>query len=186
MKKQIITGYIISVLFILWALVKGNFEFIAYAGAVLAILTMLHYFDNKFNFSNFALWGFNAWILMHIFGGLFEINGTALYNLILVPIIGEPYLILKYDQVVHVFCYFIFALLMWSIVNKIADKKSSFGIMAAITVMAATGIGGLNEVIEFITTLFFDNNVGGYVNTALDIVSNLVGAAIAVFFFRKE
>jgi len=30
-----------------------------------------------------------------------------------------------------------------------------------------------------------DNNVGGYVNTALDIVSNLIGALIAIPFFKK-
>jgi len=43
----------------------------------------------------------------------------------------------------------------------------------------------LNEIIEFSTTLFFDNNVGGYVNTALDFVSNLIGALLAIPFFRK-
>jgi len=185
MKKQIAAGYIISVFFVLWAIVKGNFEFIAYAGAVVVILALLHYFDSRFNFSNFALWGFNIWVLLHIFGGLFEVNGKVLYNFILIPIVGEPYSILKYDQLVHVYCYFIFALLVWSVVSKIADKKASFGVLAFIAVMTAAGIGGLNEIIEFSTTLFFDNNVGGYVNTALDFVSNLIGALLAIPFFRK-
>ena len=60
MKKQIALGYIISVFFVLWTIIKGNFEFIAYAAAVVAILALLHYFDKKFNFSNFALWGFDS------------------------------------------------------------------------------------------------------------------------------
>ena len=42
------------------------------------------------------------------------------------------------------------------------------------------GFGGLNEVIEFFLTLTLpETNIGGYINTGWDLVSNLVGATIA-------
>ena len=47
------------------------------------------------------------------------------------------------------------------------------------------GLGALNEIIEFIVTVFVpENNVGGYVNTALDLVFNLIGAVIAAVWIR--
>ena len=47
------------------------------------------------------------------------------------------------------------------------------------------GFGALNEVIEFIAVLTIPNtNVGGYENTAWDMVSNLVGSVIAAVVIR--
>ena len=42
------------------------------------------------------------------------------------------------------------------------------------------GFGGLNEVIEFFLTLTLpETNIGGYINTGWDLVSNLAGATVA-------
>lgn len=39
----------------------------------------------------------------------------------------------------------------------------------------------MNEVVEFAATRLMDTNVGGYVNTGWDLVSNMIGAtAVAV------
>jgi hypothetical protein len=43
---------------------------------------------------------------------------------------------------------------------------------------ASMGFGGLNEVIEFFLTLP-ETNIGGYMNTGWDLVSNLVGVTLA-------
>ncbi len=179
MRPPFIVGYIIVAVFVIFALIQGNYEFVIYAGVTAVLLGMIHLTDKKVNYNKWVLWGFDIWIVSHILGGMLWIGDKVLYNVILLPIVGEPYLILKYDQVIHTFCYLVIALLVWSIVTKYS-KKTGFGILAFITVMAATGIGGLNEIVEFGTTIFFDNNVGGYENTAIDIVSNLVGALLAV------
>ena len=43
------------------------------------------------------------------------------------------------------------------------------------------GFGALNEMIEFSAVLMVPGtNVGGYYNTALDLVSNSIGAVIAI------
>jgi hypothetical protein len=42
------------------------------------------------------------------------------------------------------------------------------------------GVGGINEMVEFIATLIFkDTNVGGFDNTGWDLVFDLVGATAA-------
>ncbi len=45
---------------------------------------------------------------------------------------------------------------------------------------AALGLGALNEVVEFLTTLAHHGaHVGGYWNTRWDLVCNLIGAGAA-------
>jgi hypothetical protein len=57
--------------------------------------------------------------------------------------------------------------------------------LSIIVVAAGLGAGALNEIIEFLATVLVpETNVGGYINTALDLVSNLVGATIAMVVIR--
>jgi hypothetical protein len=43
------------------------------------------------------------------------------------------------------------------------------------------GLGAVNEIIEFAAVLGLpDTNVGGYLNTGLDLVFNAIGAIIAM------
>ena len=52
--------------------------------------------------------------------------------------------------------------------------------MLALCRAASMGIGGLNEVIEFFLTLTLpETNIGGYINTGWDLVSNLAGVVVA-------
>ncbi len=46
------------------------------------------------------------------------------------------------------------------------------------------GFGAFNEIIELLAVLLFDatQQVGGYLNNALDLVFNLIGSIIACFF----
>jgi hypothetical protein len=47
------------------------------------------------------------------------------------------------------------------------------------------GCGGVNEVIEFIATRIMpETNVGGFVNTGWDLVSNMVGCILAMLLIR--
>ncbi len=68
--------------------------------------------------------------------------------------------------------------------------RVTLGIAIALIFMG-TGLGALNEVIEFAATKLLPNtNVGGYENTAWDLVSNLTGATFAAcllaFNSRRE
>tara|TARA_R100001143_G_scaffold63565_1_gene71972 strand:+ start:6631 stop:7200 length:570 start_codon:yes stop_codon:yes gene_type:complete len=187
MRKEFILGYTLTGALLLWSLLTQNFEFLFYGITTLVLVALLHSGDRHFQFGNKVLWGFNLWIILHILGGLFVVGDSVLYSLVIVEIVGEPYSILKYDQLVHVYCYFIAGLLIWRIVSTISKDSASFFSMAAITILAASGIGGLNEIIEFLATVFIaDTNVGGYENTAIDIVANFLGACLAAVFFKRD
>jgi putative membrane protein len=101
--------------------------------------------------------------------------------------VGEPYSLLKYDQVVHTYCYTVIALLLWPVVTHIAKPGAGHKTLVFLTVLAATGIGGINEIIEFSATVLVpDTNVGNYENNAIDIVANLIGALLAVPFLKRK
>lgn len=186
MRIQLRLGYLLLGLLLLWSLVAGNHEFLIYAGVTLVLLGFLHWTDNKFHHYASVLWMFDVWIILHILGGLLVVGGGVLYSYMLISLIGEPYQILKYDQVVHVYCYFVVALLVCRIVAQIVRPEISFGVLALIILLVACGIGVLNEVVEFIAVVSLPHtNVGGYENTLLDIVGNLLGALLAVPFFRR-
>lgn len=185
MRKPFAIGYLLAALLFGWALLSGNFEFLIYAVTTIILVVLLHAGDRHFGFNTAVLWGFDLWILLHILGGLLPVDGGVLYSLVLVDIVGEPYSILKYDQLVHVYCYFVATLLLWQIIAAFRPQ-GSFHALAIITVLAAGGVGALNELIEFTTTVLVpDTNVGGYENTALDIVANFAGAMLAVAWFRR-
>lgn len=185
MRKPFLFAYALSATLGLWSLLAANHEFLIYAIIALVLVTLIHAGDRKFGFSSAVLWGFNLWLLLHILGGLWPVGDSVLYSLVLIDIVGEPYSILKYDQVVHTYCYFVIAFLLWRVVAA-ASPNASTPLLAAITVMAASGVGGLNEIVEFAATVLVpDTNVGGYENTAIDLVANLLGACLAVPFFRK-
>lgn len=186
MRKPFLFAYTLAATLGIWSLVAQNYEFLIYTIVTLAIVTLIYQGDRKFTFSPAVLWGFNLWLVLHIFGGLWPVNGSVLYSLVLIDIVGEPYSILKYDQLVHAYCYFIIALLLWRVVAA-ARLDAPQWLLVALTVLAASGVGGLNEIVEFSATVLVPNtNVGGYENTAIDLVANLLGACLAIPLFKKN
>lgn len=188
MRKEFWAAYFIAALFIILAIAQQNYEFIVYAFVLIPFVGLLHYTDQWFQYKPLALWCIAVWMISHLLGGMVMIGSVRLYDLMLLRIVGEPYYILKYDQLVHVFCYFSIALLVSSVVLHDARSKASNWVLGVIIVLAASGIGGINEIIEFGTVVFLGSTgVGGYTNTALDIVSNLIGAIVGAFvFFRLK
>jgi uncharacterized membrane protein YjdF len=185
MRTQFIYGYFLTVALLLWSLISQNFEFLFYGITTLILVAVLHKADQQFTFSSKVLWGFNIWIILHILGGLLPVDDGVLYSFVLIDFIGEPYSILKYDQLVHFYCYFIAALLIWKIVSSL--DQNSLATATIITVLAASSIGGINEIIEFLAPVFIPNtNVGGYENTAIDITCNFLGACAAIPFFKRD
>lgn len=186
MRKQFLFAYVLVAALALWSAVAGNYEFLIYTAVSIFLVVILHRGDKRFHFGGAALWGFNLWLVLHILGGLWPVGDGVLYSLVLIDLVGEPYSVLKYDQVVHTYCYFIVALLLWQVMAH-ALVRSSFALLAGATVLAATGVGGLNEIVEFIATVVVpETNVGGYENTAIDLLSNFVGACLAVPFFNTS
>ncbi len=167
---------------------RRNYEFIFYIGVIVFFLLLIIFTNKRVDYPLPVLWGLGVWALLHMSGGGIYINGRKLYSLILVPLVGEPYDIFRYDQFVHIIGFGVATLLMYYLLKPvIRPANNKWAALAIVVVMAGLGVGALNEIIEFIATVIVPNTgVGGYVNTALDLVSDLIGAIAAVFYLKYK
>ena len=162
-----------------------NYEFIMYLGVIVLFFILIIATNKRINYSNTVLWGLVIWALLHLSGGAFFPNGTLLYSTILIPI-SESYNILKYDQFVHIIGFAVATLLAYDLLKPHLNKSSSASI-GIIVVMAGLGFGAINEIIEFAATVILpETGVGGYINTSLDLVADLVGAILAWIYIRLK
>ena len=109
-----------------------------------------------------------------------------LYNLQLINLfnVGDTS-ILKFDQFVHVFGFFITALVAFHLLKEQIKGKPNWTLVYIASALISMGLGVVNETVEFIATISIEQvNVGGYYNTSLDLIANAVGAFLAIFFMR--
>jgi uncharacterized membrane protein YjdF len=169
---------------------RSNFEFLLYVGVIIVFMIILMLSNHKVEYPNPLLWALSIWAFLHMAGGAILIDGVVLYKLLLFNWIGEPYYILKYDQVIHAYGFFTATLLSYYILRNQLRKHFSWGKVLFVVIFAGLGLGALNEIIEFtVTVLVPETNVGGYVNTALDLVFNFLGCLIAglfIYFYERK
>ena len=182
------------VLALVGALTRGNAEFIFYIAVMLILIVVVWAVDRSVALSAGALWGLSIWGLAHMVGGLVPApagwptavqDATVVYNVWLIP--GR----IKYDQLVHAWGFGITTWVCWqglaaAMRRRGAEATPTAGLLL-LAAAAGLGFGALNEVIEFAATLLVpDTNVGGYRNTGWDLVSNLVGATVAITLIRAN
>lgn len=169
------------------AVATGNREFLFYIVTLLVLIAAVAWVHRRVRLTAGALWGLTVWGFVHMAGGLVPVHPTlpydppnaVLYSLWLIP---EH---LKYDQVVHAYGFGITTWVCWQgLCAVVGGPRRSFGALV-LAGAAGMGFGGLNEVIEFAAVLLVpETNVGGYVNTGWDLVSNLVGVVVAMVILR--
>ena len=189
-KEQILVFLVHTValsIFTFLFLSRQNYEFLLYVGVILTVMFLILWSNARVNYPVNLLWGLTIWSIIHMAGGGIYFNGTRLYDTILIPIVGAPYFIFRYDQMAHIFGFAVATLLMFTIMKPILDKKlQKYSAMSVLLVMAGMGAGALNEVIEFFAVVIIGSTgVGDYYNTALDMVSNLVGCLLALIYILK-
>ncbi len=169
------------------ALAGGNREFLFYIAVMLVLALVVWTVHRAIGLPESALWALSLWGLAHMAGGLvgvpesWPIEGPnrVLYSTWIVP--GR----IKYDHLVHAYGFGVTTWVCWlglaSTLRRAGGAATpTFGRLI-LAWAAGLGFGALNEVIEFAATLLVpDTNVGGYLNTGWDLVSNLVGATLAV------
>lgn len=167
--------------------IQRNPEFLIYTATLIVLIGLLAWADRSLHFMRPAKWGFLAWMIMHMAGGSVYIGETRLYDLILIPIVGPPYDILKYDQFVHFFCYVVMTGFMFTVLKTITRPNPNRLMFSLILVLASSSVGALNEIIEFSAVVFYGSpGVGGYHNTCLDLIGNLLGALFSTaLLYRK-
>jgi hypothetical protein len=172
------------------AIVGENREFVFYIVVMCVLAACVLAVHRRVLLSSGVLWCLAVWGLMHMAGGLmpvpesWPINGDqrVLYSLWLIP----DYL--KYDHITHAFGFGVTTWLCWQGLRRILAVTAGVPFEAVrptlgslvLCAAAGMGFGALNEVVEFAAVLLMPStNVGGYINTGWDLVSNLVGCAIA-------
>ncbi|MDQ8188995.1 DUF2238 domain-containing protein [Roseibacillus persicicus] len=174
------------------AYLTENGEFVFYLVVLIILAALISRLHRQVQLTSSLLWALSIWGLLHVMGGMVPVPETwkiggpvrVLYSLWLIP----NYL--KYDQVVHAYGFCVATLVCWHCLSYLFQKHGGQPARPQpgpllIVLFAGSGLGALNEVIEFVATLFIeDTNVGDYANTAWDMVFNLMGGLIALGIIR--
>jgi hypothetical protein len=170
----------------------SNSEFLIYIAVMAVLFAAVAWVHARIGLSTPTLWCLSVWGLLHMAGGLapapasWPIAGDirVLYSCWIIPNA------LKYDQVLHAYGFGVTTWVCWQGLRAAlrdsgtAPITPTFGLLT-LCVAAGMGFGALNEVVEFVATLSVpETNVGGYVNTGWDLVSNLTGSILAAALIR--
>ena len=180
--------------FSIWAVLTQNYEFMLYEAQMIIMMALIIYMDKRCTFSGSVLWALALWGFLHLAGGLVPIPDSiadmkeasptdtvqVLYNMRL-----SPYLP-RYDNFIHAFGFGTCAVLAKQALSAHLGRTIPMNLpMGAAVFLIALGLGCINELIEFTAVLLIpDTNVGGYKNTGWDLVSNAVGAGLAIIAMK--
>lgn len=176
----LVTNIAILFFFGMFYLSKMNYEFLIYVGVIVFFLAIILRTNDRIEYPNEALWGLTAWAILHMAGGALCVKGIRLYELILIPI-SSKYEVFRYDQFVHIIGFGVATYVMYCLIRPqiVPGKERGFSFYLVI-VMAGLGVGAFNEIVEFmVNETVPESGVGGYINTSLDLISNLIGAVTA-------
>ncbi len=177
--------------FTIWFFSIGNYEFIVYVITMVGLVLLVGFTLAKAEYPLSMLWALTLWGLLHMAGGGVPIGDSVLYNLHLLPLVEtDTIFILKYDQLVHAYGFGVTAWVLHHLLTRHFPETSGTATALFYPALASMGLGAVNEIIEFSAVLMVpDTNVGGYINTALDLCFNAMGAIIAVVilgFLRRD
>lgn len=179
-------GYVLA--FTAWFLISGNHEFVVYVVTMLLLITLIGRSLRSVEYPISMLWALSAWGLLHMAGGGVPVGDSVLYSLQILPITpaeGELRL-LKYDQIVHAYGFGVTVWVLWYLLRRHFPTLMGTKTSLLYPALAAMGLGTVNEIVEFIAVLSVpETNVGGYANTALDLVFNALGAVVAMAIIAK-
>ncbi len=171
------------VAFTAWFLIRGNYEFVVYVITMLILIALVGRSLRSAEYPLPMLWALSLWGLLHMAGGGVPVGDSVLYSAQVIPLSppnGE-WTFLKYDQIVHAYGFGVTAWVLWHLMRRHYPVLEGTWTIYVYPALAAMGLGAVNEIIEFAAVLSVpETNVGGYVNTALDLVFNAAGAAAAM------
>ena len=163
-----------------------NFEFLWYVAVLVFFFSLIFLTIRKSNFDLPILWGLSIWGLLHMAGGGIKIGDGVLYGVQLLPIVTNgDFTIFKFDQAVHIFGFFVATLVVYHLLKPYLAPNTNWKVIYFVIIAAGTGLGALNEMVEFVAVILLpETGVGGYANTSLDLISNLIGASLAAVFIH--
>lgn len=133
--------------------------------------------------STTTVWGLVVFALGHLAGGMVPVGDGVLYQLWLVD--G----VLRYDNVQHAVGFGFVGRAIWeTLQQRLAPPERDRPTIAMwIVVLAAAAAGAVNEIVEYLLTHVLPaHQVGGYDNTARDLIANLLGGLAVGWLTRRR
>ena len=189
--EKAVAGFVILYLagFSAWFFSIGNAEFAIYIVTMLVLMALIGATLRVAEYPAPMLWALALWGLLHCAGGGVPVGDKVLYAVQVLPLIGDgttEMTLLKYDQIVHALGFGITAWVLWHVLTRHYPETRGSWTAYAFPALAAMGLGAVNEIIEFSAVVIVqDTGVGGYLNTALDLCFNALGALIAVILIAR-
>ncbi|NOY83053.1 MAG: DUF2238 domain-containing protein [Kiritimatiellaeota bacterium] len=164
---------------------RRNYEFIIYEGVIVAVLFLIGFSIRRVDYTPAALVGLTIWSALHLAGGGVTVGAGRLYDVMLLQL-SASLPVFRYDQLVHVWGFGASTLIMFCLLRRHLSQPARYPLaLGVVVVMAGLGAGALNEVLEFIVSICVPGSgVGGYVNTALDLCADLLGALLGWGYIR--
>ena len=164
---------------------KKDYEFIIYVGVIIFFALVFIISNDKIYYPNGVLWGMAIWAFGHMAGGAIYLNSIRLYDIILIPI-SQNYPILRYDQFVHIIGFGAATVAIFYLLKPMLKNCTEHPIaLSIIIICAGLGIGAFNEIAEaIVSALVPQSGVGGYVNTSLDLIADIIGSILAYVIIR--
>ena len=167
---------------------RKNYEFVIYCAVIIVFLVLVLLTQRRVGFSRPVLWGLTVWGFLHMAGGHVYVRGTRLYEVVLIPLMrAGDVTVFRYDHLVHLFGFGVATLVCWHLLQPHLDRgRHGRAVLLVLVVLMGMGLGALNEVIELIVSLIVpQSGVGGYYNTAFDLLFNMLGAMLAVVWIAE-
>lgn len=189
-RKILIFTFAYLTLFTASAIYENNFEFLFYTGIMLVLIWLAIDVYHRVKLEKWIIGSLSLLGLLHLAGGNLFYRGTRLYD---IEWFRQP-LLIRYDNLVHLFGTFILTFLVFNLVQPIIDlnlRKTKRLLFMGMLILMALGVGSLNELIEFIAVIAFNaaDRVGDYDNNARDLVFNFVGSVMAtaiIYHYYRE
>ncbi len=171
---------LVTVLLVLGA-ATGRPNWPVYLAVVMVGLAVVVAVDARHPLSLATRIGLGVFAVGHVAGGMVPVGDGVLYATWIV----EP--VLRYDNVQHAIGFGFVGRATWEVLRpRLGPAGDDPHVTWWVVAMAACAFGAVNEIIEWTMTLTIPGtDVGGYDNTARDLVANLVGGlAMATFTSR--
>ena len=152
---------------------KYIWEFFVYAVVILLLILFAWKMTRRFIVPGWLLAMTQLGILMHFAGGLAFSGDRRLYDLWIMGI--------RYDKYVHMFNAAVAALFVQLIPFERVLQRA--WLRNLVTILLVMGMGAFVEIVEYLVLLTVETNgVGNYDNNMQDLVANLAGVTLCLFF----
>ncbi|MDT0274512.1 hypothetical protein [Blastococcus goldschmidtiae] len=161
----------------------GQDNWPVYAGVVLAGAAVVARVHVRAGLSTATIAGLVAFALGHLAGGMVPVGDGVLYQWWLVD--G----VLRYDNVQHAVGFGFVGRAIWETLRpRLAPSPGDLpAVTRWVVVLGAAAAGAVNEIAEYLLTLVLpEHQVGGYDNTARDLIANLVGGLVVGWWTARR